>query len=58
MEDRAVLVETKWKTQAWKQILGRVAELGGVVDGILRVELPGTRGRPGFGTAPTTRDRR
>ncbi len=55
MEDRAVLVDTKWKTQAWKQILGRVAELGGVVDGILRVELPGTADAPGWDGADDAR---
>ena len=47
MQDRAALVETKWKTQAWKRILNRVAQLGGVVDGILRVNLPGGEDVPG-----------
>jgi hypothetical protein len=46
MEDRAVLVETKWKTQAWKRILKRVAQLGGVVDGILRVDFPAAADAP------------
>ena len=41
MADRSVLVETKWKTQACKQLLKRVAQLGEVVDGVLRVTLPG-----------------
>ena len=46
MEDRSVLVETKWKTQAWKQLLKRVAQLGEVVDGVLRVTLPGGEDGP------------
>jgi hypothetical protein len=55
MEDRAVLVETKWKTQAWKQILNRVAQLGGVVDGILHVNIPGAADAPGWDGATETR---
>lgn len=46
-EDRAVLVDTRWKTQTWKQILQRVAQLGAVVDGILRVNVPGIENGPG-----------
>jgi hypothetical protein len=54
-EDRAVLVETKWKTQAWKQILNRVAQLGGVVDGILRVNIPGATDATGWDGAADAR---
>jgi hypothetical protein len=46
VEDRSVLIETKWKTQAWKQLLKRVAQLGEVVDGVLRVTLPGAEDGP------------
>jgi hypothetical protein len=55
MEDRAVLVETRWKTQAWKQILNRVAQLGGVVDGILRVNIPGATDATGWDGAADAR---
>ena len=40
-EDREVLVAVRWQTQAWKQILSRVAQLGQVVDAILQVNLSG-----------------
>jgi len=56
--DLDTLADTRWETRAWKQVLGRVAQLGQVVDAILRVDLGGdadavessqTQGAPGFG---------
>lgn len=38
-EDYAVLRDVRWHTQAWKQVLARVAQLSGVVDAILNVKL-------------------
>ncbi|HEY6749511.1 MAG TPA: hypothetical protein VI357_27810 [Mycobacteriales bacterium] len=34
-EDQQVLLDARWQTRGWKQILGRVAQLGGLVDAIL-----------------------
>jgi hypothetical protein len=39
-DDLGALVEVQWQTRAWKQVLGRVAQLGQVVDAILKVDLP------------------
>ena len=44
-EDQEVLLDVRWQTQAWKQILSRVAQLGQLVDAILQVNL---RGEPGL----------
>lgn len=38
-EDREFLNDVRWHTQAWKQILSRVAQLGQLVDAILQVKL-------------------
>ena len=38
-KDVDTLVHALWQTQAWKQILGRVAQLGKVVEAILQIEL-------------------
>lgn len=43
-EDLKTLLEVQWQTQAWKQVLGRVAQLGQVVDAILKA---GTALEPG-----------
>jgi hypothetical protein len=40
-EDEAVLLDIRWQTQAWKQILSRVAQLGQLVDAILQANLRG-----------------
>jgi hypothetical protein len=40
-QDVETLVHVQWQTQAWKQILGRVAQLGKVVEAILQLELRG-----------------
>lgn len=40
-KDQAILVDARWKTQAWKQILSRVAQLGKVVDAILQANITG-----------------
>jgi hypothetical protein len=37
-EDLDVLEQTQWQTRAWKQVLGRVARLGQLVDAILRAQ--------------------
>ena len=51
-EDEEILRAIRWQTQAWKQILGRVAQLGRLVDAILAADIgeepePSERGRPG-----------
>jgi hypothetical protein len=43
-EDLETLVAAQWQTRAWKQVLGRVAQLGQVVDAILKVEVGGEAG--------------
>jgi hypothetical protein len=40
-QDQEVLQSVRWQTQAWKQILSRVAQLSQVVDAILQVDLSG-----------------
>jgi hypothetical protein len=45
-EDQDILVDARWRTQAWKQILSRVAQLGRLVDAILQVNLTGEPGLP------------
>lgn len=38
-KDLKVLDDIRWRTAAWKAVLGRVAQLGQVVDAILQVDL-------------------
>ena len=38
-KDLKVLDDIRWRTRAWKTVLGRVAQLGQVVDAILQVDL-------------------
>jgi hypothetical protein len=38
-KDLKVLDDVRWRTTAWKTVLGRVAQLGQVVDAILQVDL-------------------
>jgi hypothetical protein len=38
-EDEQVLRAIRWQTQAWKQVLGRVAQLGRLVDAILAADV-------------------
>ena len=38
-KDLKVLDDIRWRTSAWKTVLGRVAQLGQVVDAILQVDL-------------------
>jgi len=38
-EDEEILRAIRWQTQAWKQILGRVAQLGRLVDAILAADV-------------------
>ncbi len=40
-EDVETLISVQWETRAWKQVLSRVAQLGQVVDAILKVEVGG-----------------
>lgn len=37
--DLEMLLDVRWRTQAWKQILSRVAQLGEVVEALLQVDL-------------------
>jgi hypothetical protein len=43
-EDFRALSNIRWEIQAWKLVLGRVTQLGQVVDAILRVDLGGDAG--------------
>jgi hypothetical protein len=43
-EDFRALSNIRWEIQAWKLVLGRVTQLGQVVDAILRVDLAGDAG--------------
>jgi hypothetical protein len=45
-KDQAILVDVRWKTQAWKQILSRVAQLGRVVEAILQANITGGQALP------------
>jgi hypothetical protein len=38
-QDEEVLRAVRWQTQAWKQVLGRVAQLGRLVDAILAADV-------------------
>jgi hypothetical protein len=38
-EDEEILRAIRWQTQAWKQVLGRVAQLGRLVDAILAADV-------------------
>ncbi len=38
-EDLEILQQTQWQTRAWKQILGRVARLGQLVEAILHSQI-------------------
>lgn len=38
-QDEDVLRAVRWQTQAWKQVLGRVAQLGRLVDAILAADV-------------------
>jgi hypothetical protein len=38
-EDEEVLRAVRWQTQAWKQVLGRVAQVGRLVDAILEADI-------------------
>ncbi|HEY7103060.1 MAG TPA: hypothetical protein VH573_15615 [Mycobacteriales bacterium] len=38
-QDEEVLRGVRWQTQAWKQVLGRVAQLGRLVDAILAADV-------------------
>jgi hypothetical protein len=40
-EDQQILRDARWQTQAWKQILSQVAQLGQLVEAILQVNLGG-----------------
>jgi hypothetical protein len=46
-KDLKVLDDIRWRTTAWKTVLGRVAQLGQVVDAILQVDLSTMEGESG-----------
>jgi hypothetical protein len=48
-KDLKVLEDIRWRTAAWKTVLGRVAQLGQVVDAILQVDLGAVEPEPGEG---------
>jgi hypothetical protein len=58
-EDEDVLRAVRWQTQAWKQVLVRVAQLGRLVDAILAADVgaepepaePGAARLPGFSSS-------
>jgi hypothetical protein len=50
-EDEATLRAIRWQTQAWKQVLGRVAQLGRLVDAILAADV-GAESEPSEQAAP------
>lgn len=53
-EDLDVLQRTQWQTQAWKQILERIAKLGTLVDAILQADLPDEAEPTDLAAAPRT----
>ena len=50
-EDEEILRAIRWQTQAWKQVLGRVAQLGRLVDAILAADI-GEEPEPSDPAAP------
>ena len=44
--DCAVFRELRWSSQAWKVVLGRVAQVGQVVDAVLKADLGSEQGPP------------
>ena len=55
-KDLKVLDDIRWRTTAWKTVLGRVAQLGQVVDAILQVDVRRSRRRrPARPPAPEAR---
>jgi hypothetical protein len=38
-EDERILLDARWQTQTWKQVLSRVAQMGQLVDAVLQVDL-------------------
>ena len=51
-KDLKVLDDIRWRTTAWKTVLGRVAQLGQVVDAILQVDLSSVEGEPSENDRP------
>ncbi|MEO6411759.1 MAG: hypothetical protein ABIO48_04155 [Pedococcus sp.] len=51
-KDLKVLDDIRWRTTAWKAVLGRVAQLGQVVDAILQVDLSSMEAESGEGDRP------
>ena len=51
-KDLKVLDDIRWQTTAWKTVLGRVAQLGQVVDAILQVDLSSVEGESGESDRP------
>ena len=38
-EEERILLDARWQTQTWKQVLTRVAQMGQLVDAVLQVDL-------------------
>jgi hypothetical protein len=54
-KDLKVLAEVRWRTIAWKTVLGRVSQLGQVVDAILQVDVQAVEAEAtGAGAGPGT----
>jgi hypothetical protein len=51
-KDLKVLDDIRWRTTAWKTVLGRVAQLGQVVDAILQVDLSSVESESGENDRP------
>ncbi|WP_457254881.1 hypothetical protein [Pedococcus sp. P5_B7] len=49
-KDLKVLADVRWRTAAWKTVLGRVAQLGQVVDAILQVDVHAVEAEAGTAT--------
>lgn len=51
-KDLKVLADVRWRTKAWKAVLGRVAQLGQVVDAILQVDVHAVEAEAGEAPPP------
>ena len=52
-KDLKVLAEVRWRTAAWKAVLGRVSQLGQVVDAILQVDVQAVEAETATATGET-----
>ncbi len=51
-KDLKVLADVRWRTAAWKAVLGRVAQLGQVVDAILQIDVQAVEAESGGAAEP------